>query len=276
MMVRLLTRLDAAFPSYCREITYTLADHIKAFLEYTGYKLLAQRPTCLHERDLLVYPFIFGQYTSPPFSTSSLLLVPSSTSTTGSPNTIFESPIAALSSSSSSSSSSSISSVDLYHYQQHQQQLNQKHSLAPPSRPSSSLVLTLHTIAACFDLMGAAFVGKVLGETHVECAVQRACELLSDDRHLLGLVKKSLLVNLLENWLTIKRGLVAGELCRLVRSEIDACSRQQLLLIQQQQQQQQRGGRPSSFFVNQHQIDLQDHESFFYRPSSLHTRHQLS
>ncbi|KAI8338350.1 hypothetical protein BC941DRAFT_351162 [Chlamydoabsidia padenii] len=193
MMVRLLTRLDAAFPSYCREITYTLADHIKAFLEYTGYKLLAQRPTC------------------DPFG--------------------------------------------------------------PQQAPL--LVSTLHTIAACFDLMGAAFVGKILGETHVECAVQRTCELLSDDRHLLGLVKKALLVDLLENWLTNKRGLVAGELCRMVRSEIEACSRQQLLLVQQQQQ----GGRVSSFFMEQDHSryqQRQDQDSFLYRPSSLHTRYQLS
>ncbi|KAL0082309.1 hypothetical protein J3Q64DRAFT_1633709 [Phycomyces blakesleeanus] len=133
MIVRLLTRLDAAFPSYCREITYTLADNIKAFLEYTGYKLLA---------------------------------------------------------------------------------MNQQHD---------PLVLYNMVISACFDLMGAAFIGKILSESHVECAVQRTCELLSDDH--LRSVKRALLVDLLEGWLTIKRGLVAGELCRLVRLEIDKCDR---------------------------------------------------
>ncbi|ORX55165.1 hypothetical protein DM01DRAFT_1286646 [Hesseltinella vesiculosa] len=130
MLVRLMTRLDAAFPSYCREITYTLADHIKAFLEYTGYKLLMQ--------------------------------------------------------------------------------------------PHRHLPLTLHSMAACFDLMGASFVGKILGENHVECAIQRSCELLTES---LVPVKKALLSDLLEDWLSIKRGLVAGELCRLVRTEIQKCDR---------------------------------------------------
>ncbi|EIE83246.1 hypothetical protein RO3G_07951 [Rhizopus delemar RA 99-880] len=39
-MVRLLSNLDQSFPSYCHEVTFTLADNIKAFLEYTGYKLM--------------------------------------------------------------------------------------------------------------------------------------------------------------------------------------------------------------------------------------------
>ncbi|KAI8097282.1 uncharacterized protein BX664DRAFT_257493 [Halteromyces radiatus] len=209
MMVRLLTRLDAAFPSYCREITYTLADHIKAFLEYTGYKLLAQ-------------------------------------------------------------------------LQQQQQQHQQ---------------LSRSRISACFDLMGAAFIGKILGETHVECAVQRTCELLTDERHLLGLVKKVLLVDLLDRWLTIKRGLVAGELCRLIRSEIETCDRQQQSLLQQQdmggfssllmEQQQhhhhhhgfsqyrQRAHQQSSQHITDQHQDTSN-MIFLPRPSSIQTRYQLS
>jgi hypothetical protein len=125
VMVRLLTKLDAAFPSYCREITYTLADNMKAFLEYTGYKLLA------HTKD----------------------------------------------------------------------------------------ATTLHSISACFDLMGAAFVGKILSESHVECAVQRTCELLQYE------FKKKLLTDLLDHWLTIKREIGSGELCRYIRMEIEKCDR---------------------------------------------------
>ncbi|CAO3593908.1 unnamed protein product [Absidia cylindrospora] len=41
MMVRLLIRLDTAFPCFCREITYTLTDLIKSFLEFTQYQLSA-------------------------------------------------------------------------------------------------------------------------------------------------------------------------------------------------------------------------------------------
>jgi hypothetical protein len=125
VMVRLLTKLDAAFPSYCREITYTLADNMKAFLEYTGYKLLA------HTKD----------------------------------------------------------------------------------------ATTLHSISACFDLLGAAFVGKILSESHVECAVQRTCELLQHA------YKKKLLTDLLDHWLTIKREVGSGELCRYIRMEIEKCDR---------------------------------------------------
>ncbi|KAI9318788.1 hypothetical protein BX666DRAFT_1855909 [Dichotomocladium elegans] len=135
MMVRLLTRLDGAFHACCREITFTLADNIKAFLEYTGYKLLAIQDK------------------------------------------------------------------------------------------AKGLLVTLHTISACFDLMGAAFIGKILNENHIECAVQRTCELLSDPY--LRPVKRALLVDLLEGWLTIKRGLVASELCRWVRMEIERCDHQE-------------------------------------------------
>ncbi|KAI7855142.1 hypothetical protein BDC45DRAFT_439532 [Circinella umbellata] len=136
MMVRLLTRLDVAFPSCCREITFTLADNIKAFLEYTGYKLMSlskvNKSMTQHEGEIF--------------------------------------------------------------------------------------------ISACFDLMGAAFIGKILSENHVECAVQRACELLSDSY--LRPIKRALLVDLLEGWLTIKRGLVASELCRWVQTEIERCDQQ--------------------------------------------------
>ncbi|OAD76545.1 hypothetical protein PHYBLDRAFT_180124 [Phycomyces blakesleeanus NRRL 1555(-)] len=167
MIVRLLTRLDAAFPSYCREITYTLADNIKAFLEYTGYKLLAMNQQ--HD-PLVLYNMVFGAACRQ--------------------SSVCEHP--------------------------------RLPSLVRQNR-QSSLLHTLHSISACFDLMGAAFIGKILSESHVECAVQRTCELLSDDH--LRSVKRALLVDLLEGWLTIKRGLVAGELCRLVRLEIDKCDR---------------------------------------------------
>jgi hypothetical protein len=127
VMVRLLIKLDASFPSYCREITYTLADNIKAFLEYTGYKLLAN-----------------------------------------------------------------------HSYQTEQ--------------------LTLHSMSACFDLMGAAFVGKILSDSHVDCAVQRTCELLGSTS---GKFKSTLLTNLLESWLIMKREVGTSELCRFVRMEIE-------------------------------------------------------
>ncbi|KAG0176879.1 hypothetical protein DFQ28_006821 [Apophysomyces sp. BC1034] len=172
MMVRLLTRLDSAFPSYCREITYTLADNIKAFLEYTGYKLLAM--TQYHNQQSLC-DLVFG-----PACRQSLC-----------DHAIAQPP-----------------PLHGYHH---------------PRQPS--LLLTLHSVSACFDLMGAAFIGKILSESHVECAVQRTCELLADEH--LRSVKRALLVDLLEGWLTIKRGLVAGELCRLVRLEIDKCDRQE-------------------------------------------------
>ncbi|KAI8391748.1 uncharacterized protein BYT42DRAFT_557937 [Radiomyces spectabilis] len=186
MMVRLLTRLDSAFPSYCREITYTLADNIKAFLEYTGYKLLAMS----HYDHQSLYDHVFGP--ACPQHALCNNLQPSTTAMHG--------PFSSHSRPHSSSS--------------------------PPSSScrQPSLLLTLHSISACFDLMGAAFVGKILTESHVECAVQRTCELLSDDH--LRSVKRALLVDLLEGWLTIKRGLVAGELCRLVRLEIEKCDRQ--------------------------------------------------
>ncbi|ORZ22125.1 hypothetical protein BCR42DRAFT_405544 [Absidia repens] len=243
MMVRLLTRLDSAFTSYCREITYTLADHIKAFLEFTGYRLLSQHPTApLHERDFLVFP--------------------------------------------ATTTAASLDDDD--RRRRRQQQRICISSTSRSSSSSSALLLTLHNIAACFDLMGAAFVWKILGETHVEFAVQRTCELLTDDRHVLGLVKKSLLVDLLDNWLTVKRGLVAGELCRFVRAEIEACG------SQQQQQQQQGGDGRTPFLLNHqrqptdyppfyqhrhhHQLHQpeQDHEAHVPRPSSIHTRYQLS
>jgi hypothetical protein len=131
VLVRLLTKLDLAFPSYCREITYTLADNIKAFLEYTGYKILVA------------------------------------------------------------------------------------------SNNSKSLKVTLASISACFDLMGAAFVGKILSDSHVDCAVQRTCELLANTS--LNAFKKSLLTDLLDHWLTIKREIGSGELCRYIRLEIEKC-----------------------------------------------------
>ncbi|KAI9299961.1 hypothetical protein BJ944DRAFT_273668 [Cunninghamella echinulata] len=229
MMVRLLTRLDAAFQSYCREITYTLADNIKAFLEYTGYKLLAQPPSSSSVPSL--YSFIFGpacyihssSYISSSTSSSTsnhhhhhLMIpfpsatIPTITSSTTSFNSIH--PLHPLSSSSSSSSSSFYSSKS--------------------KSKSNSLIFTLHSISACFDLMGAAFVGKILGESHMECAVQRACELLTEERHL-RMIRRALLVDLLEGWLTINRALVVGEfarLVRLVRLEIEKCDR-----LQQQQ-----------------------------------------
>lgn len=130
VMVHLLIKLDASFPSYCREITYTLADNIKAFLEYTGYKLLAKR---CHQTEQL----------------------------------------------------------------------------------------TLHSLSACFDLMGAAFVGKILGDSHVDCAVQRTCELLGSTS---GEFKSILLTNLLENWLKMKREVGTSELCRFIRMEIENTS----------------------------------------------------
>lgn len=168
MMVRLLTRLDVAFPACCREITFTLADNIKAFLEYTGYKLLAIAGK-QNGRDLC--SMVFG----PACQSSVLCCEPPPLSTQ-----------------------------------------------TPSCR---NLLLTLHSISACFDLMGAAFIGKILSESHVECAVQRTCELLSEEY--LRPVKRALLVDLLEGWLAIKRGAVASELCRWVRSEIEKCDQQQ-------------------------------------------------
>lgn len=38
--VRLLSAMEAAFPAHGTEISYTLADNLKAFLEYSGYQLL--------------------------------------------------------------------------------------------------------------------------------------------------------------------------------------------------------------------------------------------
>lgn len=121
--VRLLTELDTAFPSYCREITFTCADNIKAFLEYTSYKIMAQ-------------------------------------------------------------------------HQQH---------------------ITLYSIWACFDFMGAAFIGKILTDHHIECAVQRTCDLLLSN-HLVTF-KKSLLVHLLDHWLITCKG--ASDLVRFIRLEIE-------------------------------------------------------
>ncbi|KAJ8661915.1 hypothetical protein O0I10_002246 [Lichtheimia ornata] len=195
MMVRLLTRLDAAFPACCREITFTLADNIKAFLEYTGYKLLAiadkSKGGAVSAEH--IYSMVFG-----PACQSSILCCSSS----------FNHNNASRRSSSSTSSSSTKKTT---------QQISQ------------SLLVTLHSISACFDLMGAAFVGKLLSENHIECAVQRTCELLSDPH--LRPVKRALLVDLLEGWLTIKRGLVASELCRWVRLEIERCDQQQAAAV---------------------------------------------
>lgn len=127
VLVRLLTRLDMAFPSYCREITYTLADNIKAFLEYTGYKILT----------------------------------------------------------------------------------------------GHSLDLTLHSISALFDLMGAAFIGKILSDSHIDCAIQRTLELLQNQNNSF---KKILLVNVLDHWLTMKREVGSSELVRYIRLEIEKCT----------------------------------------------------
>ncbi|ORY97728.1 hypothetical protein BCR43DRAFT_490259 [Syncephalastrum racemosum] len=187
MMVRLLTRLDAAFPACCREITYTLADNIKAFLEYTGYKLLAfQHPhhplprhahSTAHTPIGSLYDRIFG-------------------------------PVC------------------------HATVVCQHDAPQTLSEPSDDLrLLTLHSLSACFDLMGAAFIGKILNDSHIEVAVQRVCELLDDPP--LRQIKRALLLDLLEGWLTIKRGLGASDLCRWVRLEIEKCDR---AALQQQQQ----------------------------------------
>ncbi|KAI8074971.1 hypothetical protein BC940DRAFT_248433 [Gongronella butleri] len=334
MMVRLMTRLDAAFPSYCREITYTLADHIKAFLEYTGYKLLMQSPRLKNAKTLFEPPRNPHPTTTTTTTTSHHAATPSPSPPTMLPPLLLQ-PLPSLlhlpttnehaSSSSASSSTNTTQNTpriansqpfsvppppSQYPHQQQQQQLHQQEQqqqppMSPPSlfasehpwtpvyRPpvaalstmesassstrsanlgsssSSSnsnsnnshaigngnsgnncnappipllpashlsflmrssrlyhahkhLPLTLHSMAACFDLMGTAFIGKILGENHIECAIQRTCELLSDA---LVPVKKALLLDLLEGWLSVKRGLVAGELCRLVRSEIQKCDR---------------------------------------------------
>lgn len=126
--VRLLTELDTAFPSYCREITFTCADNIKAFLEYTGYKIMSKQ----QQRD---------------------------------------------------------------HY------------------------ITLYSLWACFDFMGAAFLGKILTDHHIECAVQRTCDILSSQQQPLVTFKKSLLVHFLEHWLLTCKG--SGDLVRFIRLEIE-------------------------------------------------------
>lgn len=126
-MVRLLTKLDTSFDSYHREVTYTLADEIKAFLEYTGHKLLAKQT------------------------------------------------------------------------------------------PQTQQLL-LHSMSACFDLMGAALVFKVLGDNHVDYAVQRTCELFGSS---CGNFKSVLLTDLLNHWLIMKREVGTSELCRYVRIEIE-------------------------------------------------------
>lgn len=41
--VRLLKRLDTAFPNHGNEMTYTLSDNLKAFLEYSTYRLMASK-----------------------------------------------------------------------------------------------------------------------------------------------------------------------------------------------------------------------------------------
>lgn len=41
--VRLLKRLDTAFPNHGNEMTYTLSDNLKAFLEYSTYRLMAAK-----------------------------------------------------------------------------------------------------------------------------------------------------------------------------------------------------------------------------------------
>lgn len=135
--VRLLTELDTAFPSYCREITFTCADNIKAFLEYTGYKIMKEQ----------------------------------------------------------------------------QQHLKRDHHI------------TLYSLWACFDFMGAAFLGKILTDHHIECAVQRTCDLLSSSssskqqKQALVTFKKSLLVHFLEHWLLTCKG--SGDLVRFIRLEIE-------------------------------------------------------
>ncbi|CAO3693144.1 unnamed protein product [Rhizopus stolonifer] len=135
-IARLLSVLDSSYPTYCREITFTLADNIKAFLEYTGYKILA------------------------------------------------------LSSSSAQSSN------------------------------KTALHLTYYSISACFDLIGAAAVGKLLTESHVECAIQRISELLIKE----SIFKRNLLKGLLENWLTIKAD-HTSELSAFIKLEIEKCDR---------------------------------------------------
>ncbi|KAI9362788.1 hypothetical protein BD770DRAFT_315833 [Pilaira anomala] len=124
-LVKLLCQLDTSFPSYCREITYTLADNIKAFLEYTGYKILA----------------------------------------------------------------------------------------------SSCTTITFYRLSALFDLMGAAFGAKILTDSHLDCAVQRTLELLSNH----PTFKKKLLLHLLDHWLNVKVMGPAADLCRYIRLEIDKC-----------------------------------------------------
>ncbi|KAG2228094.1 hypothetical protein INT45_009140 [Circinella minor] len=228
MMVRLLTRLDVAFPSCCREITFTLADNIKAFLEYTGYKLMSlskvNKSMTQHEGEIL-YSMVFGPacQSSAICNSSSSQPPPMSISTT------------TLSNNSNNHNTATISTINNYNQDnnhnnnsQHINNNNNRHkqTSTPPIPPqiSSKLLDTLHSISACFDLMGAAFIGKILSENHVECAVQRACELLSDSY--LRPIKRALLVDLLEGWLTIKRGLVASELCRWVQTEIERCDQQ--------------------------------------------------
>ncbi|KAI9491396.1 hypothetical protein BDB00DRAFT_832826 [Zychaea mexicana] len=212
MMVRLLTRLDVAFPACCREITFTLADNIKAFLEYTGYKLMflsKSNKSMTQQQGDVLYSMVFG-----PACQSAALCNSSTTTTTAT----------AIDGTGNDSRSR--------HQQQQHHHLSLPRSTSSSSHSSSSslppvpsrLLDTLHSISACFDLMGAAFIGKILSENHVECAVQRACELLSDSY--LRPVKRALLVDLLEGWLTIKRGLVASELCRWVRTEIERCDQQ--------------------------------------------------
>ncbi|KAI9250262.1 hypothetical protein BY458DRAFT_414352, partial [Sporodiniella umbellata] len=133
LVARLLSVLDSSYPTYCREITFTLADNIKAFLEYTGYKILA------------------------------------------------------LSS-----------------------------SLSPSLANKTALHLTYYSISACFDLIGAAAVGKLLTESHVECAIQRISELLVKE----SIFKRNLLKSLLENWLTMKTD-HTNELSAFIKLEIE-------------------------------------------------------
>ena len=233
MMVRLLTRLDMAFPACCREITFTLADNIKAFLEYTGYKLMSLSKTnksMTRQEGEILYSMIFG----PVCQSSAIcnLLSSLSSSPPSSSSTTTSASNNNSNSHNTTTTSVIINNSDIdYNLNNHSQHINnnnnlQQHISTSSISPkiSSKLVDTLHSISACFDLMGAAFIGKILSENHVECAVQRACELLSDSY--LRPIKRALLVDLLEGWLTIKRGLIASELCRWVRTEIERCDEQ--------------------------------------------------
>ncbi|GAN11610.1 hypothetical protein MAM1_0747d11186 [Mucor ambiguus] len=88
--------------------------------------------------------------------------------------------------------------------------------LAKQTRQTQQLLL--HSMSACFDLMGAALVFKVLSDNHVDYAVQRTCELFGSS---CGNFKSVLLTDLLNHWLIMKREVGTRELCRYVRIEIE-------------------------------------------------------